>query len=113
MAVKCFGCGAEGYIQSDCPYCADVTDKRPAHCGICDPRTRLLTIDLERGTVRKCPDCHPSPRKPLTQHKRCQQCKITVYAWDTAPCGSHQGPAVPDRRLSIDAIHEIERAAAG
>jgi hypothetical protein len=110
MPAKCFGCGAEGYVQSECPYCADVTDKRPPHCGICDPRTRLVTVDLEKGTVRKCPTCHPTPSKPVVQHKRCPACKMVVYSWDTSPCGMHSSPVAVDKRLSIEQIHEIERA---
>lgn len=110
MAIKCFGCGAEGYVKAECPYCADVTDTRPSWCGICDIRTRLVTVDAESGTVKRCPECHPSPRKPLAQHKRCPACKMVVYAWDTGQCGSHESPVAPDRRLPIEQIHEIERA---
>jgi hypothetical protein len=107
MPARCFGCGAEGYVQSECPYCADVTDKRPTHCGICDPRTRLLTVDLAAGTVKRCPDCHPTPHKVLPQHKRCGNCKMTVYEWDTQACGMHESPVAPDRRLPAERINEI------
>ena len=90
MPAKCFGCGAAGYVQSECPYCADVTDRRPAWCTICDQRTRLVTVDLERGTVKKCPSCHPSPMKQSVQHRRCPSCKAITYSWDDTECGKHR-----------------------
>lgn len=110
MPAKCFGCGADGYVQSECPYCADVTDRRPTHCGRCDPRTRLIWLNREGTTTARCPDCHPQPRKPLAQYKRCTVCKMVVYEWDTGQCGQHESPVAPDRRLPIERIHEIERS---
>jgi hypothetical protein len=110
MPAKCFGCGAEGYVQSECPYCADVTDKRPPWCTICDERTRLLWLNAEGTLVQRCPQCHPQPRKLLAQHKRCPACKTIVYAWDTGECGKHESPVAPDRRLPIEQIREIERS---
>lgn len=109
MPPTCFTCGTPGHIAAECPQ-SEVLDTRPTWCGICDPRTRLLTVSLEKGTVMKCPECHPSPRKPPAQHKRCPACKMTVYAWDTSPCGMHESPVAPDRRLSLDEIHAIERS---
>jgi hypothetical protein len=109
MPATCFACGGQGHIAAECDN-LDEIDKRPTWCGICDRRTRLVTIDLEHGTTRRCHDCHPSPCKPLTQHRRCGACRMTVYAWDTSPCGKHESPAAPDRRLPIDAIREIERS---
>lgn len=106
MAVNCFTCGDTGHLAAQCRN-TEVLDTRPRWCGICDPRTRLVTIDLQAGTVRKCRDCHPAPAKPAVQHKRCGNCQMTVYAWDTNPCGQHLSPAAPDRRLPLDAIHEI------
>lgn len=110
MPAKCFGCGTEGYVQSDCPYCADVTDKRPPWCGICDQRARLRWLSADGTQVQRCPDCHPQPRKPLAQHRRCPDCKMIVYIWDTGECGKHESPAAPDRRLPIEQIREITAA---
>lgn len=109
MAPTCFECGTSGHIAADCPN-AEASDKRPPHCGICDPRTRQVTVDLERGTVRRCPDCSPSRHKLLAQHKRCTGCKMVVYTWDSKPCGNHDSPVAPDRRMTIEQIREIERA---
>lgn len=108
MPARCFGCGAEGYVQSECPYCADVTDKRPCWCGICDQRTRLRWLNADGTLVQRCPDCHPTPSKLLPQHRRCTNCKMIVYAWDTGECGKHESPVAQDRRLPIEQIHEIE-----
>jgi len=108
--IKCFNCQQYGHLERDCPgktYAAEINDTRPQHCGICDPRTRLVTIDLAAGTVRRCPDCHPSARKTLPQHRRCPQCQVIAYSWDTSPCGMHEGPQTPDRRLPAGRIREI------
>lgn len=106
MPAKCFGCGTEGYVQSECPYCADANDTRPTHCGICDPRTRLVTINIELGTVKKCPDCHPNAKLP-PQFKRCTGCRMTIYAWDTNPCGNHESPVAVDKRPDREHIDRI------
>lgn len=68
MAPTCFECGTSGHIAADCPN-AEASDNRPPWCGICDRRTRLVTVDRELGTVRRCPSCHPLRLKPLAQHK--------------------------------------------
>lgn len=109
MPATCFTCGTSGHIAADCPNNEEL-DNRPAWCGICDRRTRLVTVNIETGTVKKCPDCHPAPRKPLPQHKRCGACKMTVHSWDTSPCGQHSSPVATDKRLSIGQIHAIERS---
>lgn len=114
MPVRCFTCKEPGHVAADCPE-LDNPDTRPRWCGICDPRTRLVTIDLASGTVKRCPDCHPTPVKPLAQHKRCSGCKMTIHEWDTNPCGMHSTPAdAPDNRpprTVISAIVEREMAA--
>lgn len=91
MAVRCYDCGSEGHYGSECPN-REALDTRPSWCGICDQRTRHRTVNLELGTVEKCPDCHPSPNKPLTQHRRCPHCKVVTYQWDNAECGKHLVP---------------------
>jgi hypothetical protein len=97
-------------VQSECPYCADVTDNKPPWCGKCDKRTRHIWLNPDGTLVQRCPDCHPQPRKMLPQHRRCTECRMVVYEWDTDPCGSHQSPVAPDKRLPIEQIREIERA---
>lgn len=71
---------------------APVSGDRPAWCGSCDARTRLI----DHGDhVTRCRTCWPwpekgtYPRQPLPQHKVCGGCGRTVYAWDAMPCGSH------------------------
>ena len=107
MPVVCFKCQETGHIADYCPYEEELTDNKPAWCGICDRRTRLVTVDRENGTCKRCPDCHPSPRKPLAQHRRCPQCKMTIYQWDNETCGSHLSPVAPDRRRNREHIDEI------
>jgi len=108
MPAKCFGCGADGYIESECPYCrAAAADTRPPWCGICDQRTRQLWLTSDGTSVQRCPRCHPASRKPLAQHRRCPECKTITYSWDSNPCGSHLAPAAPDKRLPIERIREI------
>src|SRR5215469_3762171 len=107
MPAYCYGCGAEGYIESECPYCSrGVSGAKPPPCGQCDPRTRLIALNRDFTSVQRCPRCHPSARKPLAQHRRCNGCHMIVYQWDNEPCGSHLSPAAPDKRLPIERIRE-------
>lgn len=111
MPAKCYGCGADGYVQSECPYCAaDVESGRPPWCGICDRTSRQLWLNPDGTSVQRCPRCHPSRHKMLAQHRRCPECKTIVYSWDNNSCGQHQSPAAPDKRLPIERIREIERS---
>lgn len=64
MPATCFDCGQSGHVAAECPN-SEVLDTRPTWCGICDRRTRLVTVNIGTGAVKRCPDCHPSPRKPL------------------------------------------------
>ncbi len=110
MPAKCWDCGETGHVVADCPNRAAAgTDGRPPWCGICDEHTRLMGID----EMHRCPVCHPLGRKQLRQHRKCPQCHVTVYEWDTAPCGRHASPAVTKdtrpTREHIDAIVTAER----
>lgn len=91
MPATCFTCDEVGHIAANCPYQDDL-DTRPRWCGICDPRTRLVTVELDSGRVKRCYDCHPASQKSLPQHKRCPGCHAVVHAWDSAPCGKHSVP---------------------
>ena len=93
MPARCFTCDEPGHVAADCPW-QETLDNRPPWCGICDSRTRLVTVDLASGRVRRCRDCHPTAQKPLVQHKRCPACKAIIHAWDTAACGEHSVPGV-------------------
>jgi hypothetical protein len=55
-------------------------------CGYCDERTRLIDLG---DTVRRCTSCHPKRGHQLPQHRKCQGCGNTIFAWDNSPCGSH------------------------
>src|SRR5215469_10435751 len=90
MAAKCFGCGTEGYIQSECPYCAaDASTNKPPWCGKCDRITRQIWLNAGGTRVQRCPDCHPRRHHTLAQHRRCPECKVLAYVWDSNPCGMH------------------------
>jgi hypothetical protein len=107
--MKCFGCGTEGHIASNCPNTEMAADGRPPWCGICDERTRLIGIPGDR--VARCQECHPMAREQLKQFRRCPLCKKLVYEHDTAPCGSHVTRDAADRRPEreqIDAIVDRE-----
>ena len=105
MPARCFTCGEVGHVSADCPE-LDNVDTRPAWCGICDARTRLVTVDLASGRVKRC-TCHPAAQKPLTQHKRCPACKAIVHAWDTAACGEHSVPGVRPVRASAPVMEPL------
>lgn len=103
MPATCFTCGVQGHISADCPN-NEVLDTRPPWCGICDRRTRLVTIDLDNGTVQKCRTCHPTPNKPLAQHRRCPSCKIIVFEWDGNQCGHHESPVTKSDHPKPEAL---------
>jgi hypothetical protein len=84
--MKCYECGDEGHIATDCPNGA-ADDGKPPWCGICDPYTRL--VGNSAGIPIRCPDCHPLRGQRLNQFKRCPACKMQIHDWDTAPCGQH------------------------
>jgi len=94
MPATCFDCGDRGHVAADCPN-REITDTRPRWCGVCDPRTRLVAVNRDATEVTRCQECHPTPRKPLAQHKRCPACKMIVHEWDTAACGEHSVPGAP------------------
>lgn len=83
---------------------------KPPWCGICDQRTRL--VGVPGGCVARCQECHPLARQHLKQHRRCQACKVLVYEWDNAPCGSHSSPEMKGGRLPRERIDEIVAAGA-
>lgn len=103
--MKCFSCGDDGHIAPNCPNVELAGDGRPPWCGICDERTRL--IGVPGGMLSRCQECHPLARESLKQFRRCPSCKQLVYAYDSAPCGSHATRDSADRkpeRREIDAI---------
>lgn len=65
----------------------EALDTRPPWCGQCDRRTRLH--ERVDGRMERCQNCHPAPRKQLTQFTRCYGCKTITYSWDSNDCGSH------------------------
>jgi Zinc knuckle len=83
--MDCYECGERGHIASACPNAPYLTEG--AWCGYCDERTRLIDLG---DTVRRCTACHPERGRQLKQHRKCPGCNSTVFAWDNAPCGSHQ-----------------------
>jgi ribosome-binding protein aMBF1 (putative translation factor) len=103
---NCFSCGDTGHIAAECPN-SEALDTRPAWCGICDRRTRLVTINIDTGAVKRCPECHPNRRKHVAQLHRCNACKCLVYEWDNARCGHHEMPGVTDKRPGREHIEEI------
>jgi hypothetical protein len=88
--ISCNYCGAKGrHMTSECPDLAG--GGKPAWCGSCDPRTRLV----DHGDYgARCVHCHPSGHKMLPQHTRCGGCGEVVYVFDAAPCGKHQPLAI-------------------
>lgn len=112
--ATCFGCGGKGHFERDCPsnvvVGANATDK-PLWCGRCDRRTRLIEIN---GLATRCQECHPLAHQGVPQTTRCAGCRMTVYVWDTNPCGQHASPAkttdTRPEREEIDAIVAREMA---
>jgi len=97
MAFTCRACGDEGHFARSCPN-LEVLDARPTWCGRaeCDPDTRQISLNAEGTLVKRCPDCHETPSKPLPQHARCGRCKATIYKWDSRTgCDSHLPVGVP------------------
>ena len=84
--MRCYECGADGHVKSDCPNKAWIAsdaaaDGRPRWCGTCDERSRH--IELADGRVKRC-QCHPESHMQLTQHRKCPSCRKTVVTWDTS-----------------------------
>jgi hypothetical protein len=93
MPATCFGCGAQGHIEPNCPNKAGLAedagrDARPRWCGMCDRRSRHT--ELGDGRARRCPTCHPESHLPLKHHRKCEHCRKTVVEWDSAiDCEHH------------------------
>ena len=104
--MNCFGCGHEGHLERDCPNTGIDNGKLP-WCGICDERTRLVSVG---DIVARCQQCHPNRRKQSKQHRKCPTCHMTVYEWDHSPCGQHTGPDTPDRRPERQHIEQLVTA---
>jgi zinc knuckle protein len=98
--MKCFSCGDQGHVASNCPNAELAADGRPPWCGICDQRTRL--IGVPGGMLARCQECHPLARENLKQFRRCQSCRELIYEYDTAPCGYHAIVARESRRGEPD-----------
>ena len=90
--MRCYECGDDRHVKSDCPNKAWVAsdaaaDGRPRWCGLCDERSRH--VELADGRVKRC-QCHPSSHEQLRQHRKCPRCHSTVVEWDTSPdCARH------------------------
>lgn len=103
--TNCFRCGADDHLYRDCPRepepAATAPSDRPAWCGTCDKRTRLIDHGI---TMQRCPRCWAwpargtHPRQLLAQHTRCGGCAQLIYSWDRLPCGKHQPLAHPAMR---------------
>lgn len=111
MPATCFTCGETGHVAAGCPN-QESLDTRPRWCGFCDPRTRLVAVNRDQTELVRCQNCHPAPRKPLPQHKRCEGCRAVIYVWDTAPCGKHAVPG-EHRPHRDDAPGDPQSAAPG
>ena len=108
--MTCHGCGATGHFESECPNAGIDAMGKPPWCGICDERTRH--VSLGESLVGRCTACHPLRGKQLRQHRKCPSCHMTVYEHDNSPCGQHSGPTATDRRLDREHIEHIVSGAA-
>ena len=106
--LSCFGCGGKGHIERECPnaqLAASGPADKPMWCGTCDRRTRLIE---SHGLAARCPQCHPLSHMRLAQHSFCPGCRMTVYSWDSSPCGMHSSPVQAiDRRPEREEIKSI------
>ena len=109
-SFSCFTCGDVGHIAAECPRAGDAGTRNPPWCGICDERTRH--VSLGESLVGRCTVCHPLRAKQLKQHRKCPSCHMTVYEHDNAPCGQHSGPTATDKRLDREHIEHIVSGAA-
>ena len=96
--MDCFRCGADDHLYRDCPEepppsATTSVSNRPAWCGECDQRTRLIDHGDYMQRCYRCwawPSRGTYPHQPLFQHTACGGCGETIHTWDHAPCGKHQ-----------------------
>ena len=104
---SCHTCGTKGHFASECANEGIDGNGKPPWCGICDERTRHVSLgDMEA----RCTVCHPLRRQHLRQFRGCPSCKALVYENDHNPCGSHAGRDMKDRRPDRETIEQAVRA---